>query len=95
MVCSSVLQAVPSVHMEDEEEKENRDAALQLLPNAHSFTANTLTPNTRTYIPSTREVADDDGGDEEEEEEEEDDDSFFTSMYKICKIYIFFNHLNG
>ncbi|MCI4395806.1 hypothetical protein PGIGA_G00196310 [Pangasianodon gigas] len=72
---SSVLQAGPSVQMESEEEKENRDATHQLLPSAHTFNAhptNTLTPSTRMYIPPMHE-------DEEEEEEEEDDDSLFTS----------------
>ncbi|XP_060739363.1 phosphatase and actin regulator 1 [Tachysurus vachellii] len=80
---SSVLQAVPSVQMESEEEKENRDAALLLLPNTH-----TLTPNTRMYIPPTPEEDDDnDEEDEEEEEEEEeeedDDDSLFTSTLAL------------
>ncbi|XP_058249052.1 phosphatase and actin regulator 1 isoform X2 [Hemibagrus wyckioides] len=87
---SSVLQAVPSVQMESEEEKENRDAALHLLPNAHTFNTNTLTPNTRTYIPPTHEEEDDDEEEEEEEEEEddeeeedEDDDSLFTSSLAL------------
>ncbi|XP_060770032.1 phosphatase and actin regulator 1 [Neoarius graeffei] len=71
---SSVLQAVPSVQMESEEEKENRDATHQILPNVHTF--NTHPTNTRMYIPPTHE-------DEEEEEEEEDDDSLFTSSLAL------------
>lgn len=74
MVCSSVL---PSVQMESEEEKENRDAPThQLLANIHTFNTHptaTLAPNTRMYIPPMHEEDDD-------EEEEEDDDTLFTSM---------------
>ncbi|KAK3506615.1 hypothetical protein QTP70_011054 [Hemibagrus guttatus] len=88
MVCSSVLQAVPSVQMESEEEKENRDAALHLLPNAHIFNTNMLTSNTRMYIPPTHEEEDDDEEEEEEEkgkneEDDEDDDSLFTSSLAL------------
>lgn len=86
MVCSSVLQAVPSVQMESEEEKENRDAALHLLPNAHTFNTNTLTPNTRMHLPPTHEEEDDDEEEEEEDEEDEDDDSLFTSKLTFCQV---------
>ncbi|XP_046730153.1 phosphatase and actin regulator 1 isoform X1 [Silurus meridionalis] len=76
---SSVLQAVPSVQMESEDEKENRDTPThQLLPNAHVFNthpSNMLALNTRMYIPPTPE--------EEDDEEEEDDDTLFTSTLAL------------
>ncbi|XP_062857246.1 phosphatase and actin regulator 1 isoform X2 [Trichomycterus rosablanca] len=74
---SSVLQAVPSVQLESEEEKENRDAIHQLPP--HTF--NTLTPSTRLYITPTHEEEEEE--EDEEEDDEEDDDSFFTSSLAL------------
>ncbi|XP_039546006.1 phosphatase and actin regulator 1 isoform X2 [Pimephales promelas] len=64
---SSVLQAVPSVLMETEEEKENRDSM-------HQTPANTHTLITHTF--STHE-------EEDEEEEDDDDDSLFTSTLAL------------
>lgn len=75
-MCSSVLQAVPSVHMECEEEKENRDALHPLPNNTHTF--NTHTPCARLYLTPTHEEEDEE--EDDEEEDEEDDDSFFTSL---------------
>ncbi|XP_036438168.1 phosphatase and actin regulator 1 isoform X2 [Colossoma macropomum] len=75
---SSVLQAVPSVLMESEEEKENRDAIHTPLPNAHTLTAhstNTLVPSAHMYSTHTHE--------DEDEDEEEDDDSLFTSTLAL------------
>uniref|UniRef100_A0AAR2IVN9 Phosphatase and actin regulator n=1 Tax=Pygocentrus nattereri TaxID=42514 RepID=A0AAR2IVN9_PYGNA len=76
---SSVLQTVPSVLMESEEEKENRDAIHTPLPNAHTLTAhstNTLVPSTHMYSTHTHE-------EEDEDEEEDDDDSLFTSTLAL------------
>ncbi|XP_030627911.1 phosphatase and actin regulator 1 [Chanos chanos] len=73
---SSVLQAVPSVLMESDDEKENRDSTLQPPTSTHTLTAHT--PNTLTFsIAHTQEE------EEEEDEEEEDDDSLFTSTLAL------------
>ncbi|XP_056337745.1 phosphatase and actin regulator 1 isoform X4 [Danio aesculapii] len=66
---SSVLQAVPSVLMETEEEKENRESL-------HQTPAVTHTHTLVTHTFSTRE-------EEDEEEEEDDDDSLFTSTLAL------------
>ncbi|XP_072535434.1 phosphatase and actin regulator 1 isoform X2 [Salminus brasiliensis] len=76
---SSVLQAVPSVLMESEEEKENRDTTHQPLPNTHTLTThatNTHIPSAHMYSPHTCE-------EEDEDEEEDDDDSLFTSTLAL------------
>lgn len=66
---SSVLQAVPSVLMETEEEKENRESL-------HQTPAVTHTHTLVTHTFSTRE-------EEDEEEEEDDDESLFTSTLAL------------
>uniref|UniRef100_A0A8C1T5F0 Phosphatase and actin regulator n=1 Tax=Cyprinus carpio TaxID=7962 RepID=A0A8C1T5F0_CYPCA len=68
---SSVLQAVPSVLMETEEEKENRDSM-------HQTPANTHTLNTHTLITHTFSMHE-----EEDEDEEDDDDALFTSTLAL------------
>eukprot|EP00067_Danio_rerio_P011023 NP_001334614.1 phosphatase and actin regulator 1 [Danio rerio] len=65
----SVLQAVPSVLMETEEEKENRESL-------HQTPAVTHTHTLVTHTFSTRE-------EEDEEEEEDDDESLFTSTLAL------------
>ncbi|XP_066533394.1 phosphatase and actin regulator 1 isoform X2 [Hoplias malabaricus] len=74
---SSVLQAVPSVLMESEEEKENREATYQPFPNTHTLTAhsNTLTPSVHMYSTHMCE--------EEDEDDEDDDDSLFTNTLAL------------
>ncbi|XP_056620788.1 phosphatase and actin regulator 1 isoform X2 [Triplophysa dalaica] len=65
---SSVLQAVPSVLVEMEEEKENRDSMHQSAPFTHTLVTHTF--NTHTC-------------EEEDEDEEDDDDSLFTSTLAL------------
>ncbi|KAK1805473.1 hypothetical protein P4O66_019773, partial [Electrophorus voltai] len=71
---SSVLQVVPSVLIESEDEKENRDMPNQASPTVHALTTqppSLLTPSAHMYSLHTR--------NEDDEEEEDDDDSLFTS----------------
>nr|XP_055041975.1 phosphatase and actin regulator 1 isoform X1 [Misgurnus anguillicaudatus] len=69
---SSVLQAVPSVLVEMEEEKENRDSM-------HQSPANTHTLITHTFSTHTHEEDEE----EDDDDDDDDDDSLFTSTLAL------------